>query len=455
MASEILIVDDEKNIRRSLARSLSVEGYGTATAATLAEARERLADTRPDLVLLDVQLPDGNGLDLLEEVKGAHRELPVVMMSGHGTIEMAIQATRLGAHDFIEKPLSTDRLLITLDRALAFAGQRREIASLRARVQRESELLGSSPAMQRLRETIALAAPSKGRCLITGESGTGKELVARAIHTGSKRAAGPFIKLNCAAIPTELIESELFGHERGAFTGASQTRKGKFELADGGTLFLDEIGDLRLDVQAKLLRALQEGEVERVGGSRTIRVDCRIIAATNKDLPAAIEAGEFREDLFYRLNVIPLEVPPLRARKADIPELAQAFVARVAADNDMRPPVLTRDALDELARHDWPGNVRELRNACERLVILTPGGHIDARRVRTLFGPARTVGAARFRPGATMRELVAEAERSIILSALEAHAGHVTQTAAALGLERSHLYKKMRALGIQRGGERA
>jgi DNA-binding NtrC family response regulator len=450
MSACILIVDDEKNIRTSLARSLSLEGYRTETAADIAEAREKLRSTAPDLVMLDVKLPDGSGLDLLDTIKAEQAELPVIVMSGHGTIEMALEAIRKGARDFIEKPLSSERILITLTNALTFEGQRRELATLRARVHDDASLLGTSEAMARLRETIALAAPSKGRVLITGESGTGKELIARALHEQSKRADRPFIKLNCAAIPTELIESELFGHERGAFTGAHQARKGKFELAHGGTLFLDEVGDMRIDVQAKLLRALQEGEIERVGGSRTIKVDVRVVAATNKDLEAAIEVGEFREDLYYRLNVVPIAAPPLRAHKADLPEMARAFVARVSADNDMRTKDVTDEALDELGRHDWPGNVRELRNACERLVILTPGGTIGGAEVKRLLGPGKTLGSGGYRPGASMRDLVAEAERDIIIGALDAHDGHVTQTAAALGLERSHLYKKMRSLDIQR-----
>jgi two-component system nitrogen regulation response regulator NtrX len=287
----ILVVDDEKNIRTSLSRSLEIEGYQCVTADSVAGALEAVKAEAPDLVMLDVKLPDGDGLDVLRWMKREHAEIPVIVMSGHGTIEMALEAIRAGAHDFVEKPLSTEKMLITIGNAVRYEGQRRELRDLRAELRESSELLGRAPAMERLRETVAMAAPSQGRVLITGESGTGKELVARAIHTGSKRAQGPFIKLNCAAIPSELIESELFGHERGAFTGAHQARKGKFELAHKGTLFLDEIGDMRVDVQAKLLRALQEGEVERVGGSRTIGVDVRVVAATNQDLPAASGRG--------------------------------------------------------------------------------------------------------------------------------------------------------------------
>ncbi|TNF36573.1 MAG: sigma-54-dependent Fis family transcriptional regulator [Deltaproteobacteria bacterium] len=449
MSATILIVDDEKNIRVSLARSLSIEGYRCDDADSVASALARFEPQSHDLVMLDVQLPDGSGLDVLAELKGRAPETPVVVMSGHGTIEMAKEAIRLGAHDFIEKPLSIDKILITLHNALEFANQRRELETLRALARSGSELVGRSRVMSEVRERISLAAPSRGRVLITGESGTGKELIARAVHEESDRADKPFVKLNCAAIPSELIESELFGHERGAFTGAHQARKGKFELAHGGTLFLDEIGDMRLDVQAKLLRALQEGEIERVGGARPIRVDVRVVAATNKDLEAAIEAGEFREDLYYRLNVIPIDAPPLRAHKEDVPELVASFVARVCEENGMKRKDVTSEALEALARHDWPGNVRELRNACERLVILTPATVIDGAAVRRLLGEGKTVAGALYRPGASMRDLVADAERAIILAALNAHGGHVTQTAAALQLERSHLYKKMRALGIR------
>ncbi|PIE17480.1 MAG: Fis family transcriptional regulator [Proteobacteria bacterium] len=450
MGANILIVDDQKNIRTSLRRSLQLEGYRVDAAEDVAGARELLASSPWDLVMLDVQLPDGDGLDVLAEIKRARRDLPVIVMSGHGTIDMALEATRRGAHDFIEKPLSIEKILLTIRHALQFIDQRRELQTLRARARSQRELLGDSGAMRRVRETIALAAPSRGRVLVTGESGTGKELIARAIHDESQRADKPFIKLNCAAIPSELIESELFGHERGAFTGAHQARKGKFELAHGGTLFLDEIGDMRLDVQAKLLRALQEGEIERVGGSRPIRVDVRVVAATNKDLEAAIDAGEFRQDLFYRLNVIPIQAPPLRTHREDLPQLVATFVARVCAENGMREKRVEPEAIEAMQRHEWPGNVRELRNACERLVILTPAPVIDGAAVRRLLGEGRSVGAGLYRPGASLKELMADAERDIIQAAMAAHSGHVTQTAAALKLERSHLYKKMKALGIQR-----
>ncbi|MFO0744061.1 MAG: sigma-54 dependent transcriptional regulator [Myxococcota bacterium] len=449
MSATVLIVDDEKNIRTTLARSLELEGYRCDLAVDVASAIDAFQSQACDIALLDVQLPDGSGLDVLGQWKRMRPDVPVIMMSGHGTIEMALEATRKGAHDFLEKPLSIEKVLITIGLALQLAGTKRELQTLRARAAGDSELIGSSPVMKSLKETIALAAPSRGRVLIVGESGTGKELIARAIHYQSTRADKPFVKLNCAAIPGELIESELFGHERGAFTGAHQARKGKFELAHAGTLFLDEIGDMRLEVQAKLLRALQENEIERVGGSRPISVDVRVVAATNKDLKAAIAAGEFREDLFYRLNVIPIQAPSLRSHKEDLPELVRALIVRVSEENGVKAKEIDPDALELLRRQDWPGNVRELRNACERLAILTPGQRIDSEAVRRLFGEGTAQPHGLYRPGVAMKDLIAEAEREIIHEALRHHAGHMTQTAAALGLERSHLYKKMRALGIR------
>jgi DNA-binding NtrC family response regulator len=449
VSASVLVVDDEKNIRTTLRRSLELEGYRCDTVENAAGALDVFGAQSYDIALLDVQLPDGNGLEVLVQWKRMRPDVPVIVMSGHGTIEMALEATRKGAHDFVEKPLSIDKILITLKHALELAGQRRELQTLRARA-KDSELIGSSPGMSELRAVIAMAAPSRGRVLITGESGTGKELIARAIHFQSARADKPFVKVNCAAIPSELIESELFGHERGAFTGAHQARKGKFELAHGGTLFLDEIGDMRLEVQAKLLRALQEGEIERVGGARAVPVDVRVVAATNKDLMAAIAEGEFREDLYYRLNVVPIRAPALREHKDDVPELVMALIARVSEENGVKPKPVEAEAMKLLMRHDWPGNVRELRNACERLAILTPAPTIGVEAVRRLLGQeGKSREEKLYRPGIPMRDLIAEAEKDIILQALTHHGGHVTQTAASLGLERSHLYKKMRALGIR------
>ncbi len=466
----ILVVDDERNILSSLSRMLELEDFAVLLAGGGEEGLRKVAEHTPDLVLLDVKMPDKDGLEVLRAIKDSHPDLPVVLMSGHGDIETAIRAIRLGAHDFIEKPLASDKILITIRNALQLGHLTSENRALRAEMHERYRLVGRSAALQRLRDTIARAAPSVGAVLVRGESGTGKELVARAIHEGSRRATKPFIKLNCAAIPHDLIESELFGHERGAFTGAHQRKKGKFELADGGTLFLDEIGDMRTEVQAKLLRVLQEGEFERVGGQQVQVVDVRIVAATNKDLEAEIVAGRFREDLYYRINVIPIWVPPLRGHPEDIPELLEHFLKLACRNNDRRPKLLTAAAREQLCSYPYPGNVRELRNTCERLVILTPGDVIEAEHVRTLVplsgvpggalpappgappvgaAPARANGAG-YRPGVPLRDLVAEAERDFILAALQTHDGHMTHTAADLGLERSHLYKKMRALGIDR-----
>jgi len=442
----VLIVDDEPNILSSLRRALNVEDYTARVARSGAEALTAHGGERPDLVLLDVAMPEMDGLEVLRQLKQRDAELPVIMMSGHSTIETAVQATKLGAFDFVEKPLSTDRLLITIENALRLERLRRENAELRAAAGDDGEIVGDSAAMRRVFELIRKTAPTQGRVLITGENGTGKELVARALHDGSARCDEAFVKVNCAAIPQELIESELFGHERGAFTGATRQRKGKFELADGGTLFLDEIGDMSLDAQAKVLRALQEGEVERVGGSETIRVDVRVVAATNKRMQQEIDAGRFREDLFYRLNVVPIELPPLRDRREDIPALVDHFVGRACARHGKRSRRVTEQAVTLLMQHSWPGNVRELQNSIERLVILSDGD-IEADDVQQMLPGVKKV-KGHYRRGAALKEMVAAAEREIILGALEDNGGHVSRTAAALQLERSHLYKKMKALGV-------
>jgi DNA-binding NtrC family response regulator len=397
--------------------------------------------------MLDVVMPEMDGLAVLERLREDHPEVPVVMMSGNATIEIAVRATKLGASDFVEKPLSTDKILITLDNALKLARLRQENAELRKLAGDDCEMIGASPEMKRIFDTIAKTAPTQGRVLITGPNGTGKELVARALHQHSKRASGPFIKVNCAAIPQELIESELFGHEKGAFTGATAMRKGKFELAHGGTLFLDEIGDMSLSAQAKVLRALQEGEVERVGGSGPIKVDVRVLAATNKDLEQEIAAGNFREDLFYRLNVVPIPVPPLREHREDIPPLVAQFVRFACRNNDKRLMEVDQDAMGLLMQHDWPGNVRELKNSIERLVILANGDRITAADVAGCLPDVKTV-RSEYRQGVSLKEMMATAERDMILRALEANSGQVSRTASELQVERSHLYKKMRSLGI-------
>jgi DNA-binding NtrC family response regulator len=454
--STVLIVDDEPNILTSVRRALEVEGYKAVVAGSGAVALEKVADDVPDVVLLDVMMPQMDGLEVLARLKELQPELPVVMMSGNATIETAVRATKLGAFDFIEKPPTSEKILITLENALKLVRLREENASLRQELRQKDggdfEMIGHSAEMRHIFDTIRKTAPTQGRVLITGANGTGKELVARALHQHSKRASGPFVKVNCAAIPSELIESELFGHEKGAFTGATQMRRGKFELADAGTLFLDEIGDMSLGAQAKVLRALQEGEIERVGGSETIKVEVRVVAATNKVLPEEIAAGRFREDLYYRLNVVPIVVPPLREHREDIPALVEHFLQQACRANDMRLRRIDQAAIGLLMQYDWPGNVRELKNSIERLVILAGGEEITEADAHECLPTVKSVPSA-YRAGVSLREMVATAERDIILRALEANAGQVSKTAGELQVERSHLYKKMRSLGIDHRGD--
>src|SRR5215470_2257002 len=392
----ILVVDDEKNIRRTLRMVLEGEGFEVLEDGSAAEARALLGGDRVELLILDIKLGDENGLDLLSAIKagdlGFDRELPVIVVSGHATVGDALRATREGAFDFLEKPLDREVLLLRIKNALERRAIGREVATLRAAAGQRHEMLGAAPVMVELGRQIAKVAPTKGRVLITGESGTGKELIARAVHEASAFAKGAFVKVNCAAIPPELIESELFGHERGAFTGAAQRRRGLFEVADGGTLFLDEIGDMSLEAQAKVLRVLQTGELVRVGGEKTIRVDTRVIAATNKDLGREVQAGRFREDLFFRLNVVPLRSPPLRERSEDIPVLAAAFVHKCCEENGFRAKRLSPGVVARLAAHSWPGNVRELRNVIERLVIMSDE-EITERDLPPLGGPGMPSGA--------------------------------------------------------------
>jgi DNA-binding NtrC family response regulator len=446
--SSLLVIDDEPNILTTVRRALEIEGYRVEVAGSASAGLAKLTEHDIDLVLLDVMMPGESGLEALPKIRAAKPEASVIMMSGNATIETAVSATKLGAYDFIEKPLSSDKLLLAVGNALSFARLSHENARLRARAKNEYEMIGRGGSMRGIFDKVAKTAPTNGRVLITGENGTGKELVARAIHDHSKRAEGPFIKLNCAAIPSELIESELFGHEKGAFTGATQQRRGKFELADGGTLFLDEVGDMNPSAQAKVLRVLQENELERVGGAETIKVDVRVVAATNKNLPAEIAAGRFREDLFYRLAVVPIELPPLRARREDIAALVEHFVEQVCASNDRRCKKVASSAMTLVMQHDWPGNVRELKNLVERLVILT--GEVDLITEADVAEALPRVKAVKgnFSRGIPFRDLVAGAERDIIVAALEANDHHVSNTAKELQLERSHLYKKMRALGI-------
>jgi two-component system nitrogen regulation response regulator NtrX len=444
----ILIVDDEPAIQKALRDVLEDEGYHVSVAGSGPEALRTVADEVPDLVFLDIWMPRMDGLETLAELKRLRPEATVVVISGHGTIETAIKATRLGAWDFIEKPLSLEKTLVTVTRALEHGRLERENAALRAQLEQRTEIIGNSAVLRALREQIATAAPTSGRVLIHGENGSGKELVARAIHALSARAEQPFVEVNCAAIPEELIESELFGHERGAFTGAQARRRGKFEVADGGTLFLDEIGDMSLKTQAKVLRALEEQAFERVGGRETLKVDVRVIAASNRDVISLIAQGGFREDLFYRLNVIPIEVPPLRARREDVPALIEHFIRVFCAENGKRRKTVAPAALTYFLSYDWPGNVRELRNMVERLVIMVPGEMIGAEDVPPPVRPKTDSPSTAAGDGKPLKEARDGFERAYILAELRAQDWNMTRTAERLGIERSHLYRKIRAYGI-------
>ncbi len=437
----LLLVDDEANIRSSLQGALGREGYQVDGAATLGEARAKLRDAF-DFVLLDVWFPEGSGLDLLEEIRSNTPETVVLMMSGHATIDAAVKATRLGAYDFLEKPISLERLLILLRNASTALALRDE--NRRLRRSWSLPIVGASPAVRSLLREIELAGPSSARVLIQGEHGTGKELVARALHASSPRREMPFVAVNCSAIPEELIESELFGHERGAFTGATQSRRGRFEEAHGGTLFLDEVGDLSPRAQTKLLRVLQEGEFQRVGGNRTIKVDVRVLAATNRDLAERARSGQFREDLYFRLAVIPITVVPLRERLEDLPLLVEHFAAEISREMSGKERKLTPAALDLLRRYSFPGNVRELRNLVERLIIMTPVASVGPEQVQAVLPHVEATAAKDLR----LSDAVQEFEKKQIEAALRAAGGSMTKAASRLGLERSHLYKKLKKLGL-------
>ncbi len=446
----VLIIDDEKNIRTTMSRALDLEGFAVDTAADGGAGIVAVRDTSPDLVLLDLKLPDMTGLEVLEKVRAEHEALPVVMMSGHGTLEAAVKATRLGAVDFLEKPVEMDRLVLTVKNALRLGTLEGAVKALSRNVERRHGMVGDSAALSRVQADVRRAAPTKARVLITGESGVGKELVAQAIHELSNRCTGPFVKLNCAAIAENLVESELFGHEKGAFTGADRQHQGRFERADRGTLFLDEIGEMPLQTQARLLRVLQEGEFERVGGTKPIKIDVRVIAATNRDLLEEVQKGTFREDLYYRLNVIPVEVPPLRDRKEDLPALAIHLLERSCRENDLEQKHWADDALEGLKNHDWPGNVRELVHLVDRLAILSPGDTITAADVkRTLPGAPSLTGGEIPQEG-RLYDLLEAFERRIIEDRINVFSGNMSKAAEDLGLERSHLYKKVRRLGIHR-----
>ncbi len=445
----ILIVDDEKAIQTTLRGVLEDEGYRVSAVGSGPEAIARVQDEAPDLVFLDIWMPGMDGLEALAEVKRLRPESAVVMISGHGTIETAVKATKLGAYDFIEKPLSLEKTLLTATRALEHSRLERENRDLRERLERSQEIVGKSLLIDELRTQIATAAPTNGRVLIHGENGSGKELVARAIHALSARRDGPFVEVNCAAIPEELIESELFGHERGAFTGAVARRRGKFELADQGTIFLDEVGDMSLKTQAKVLRVLEEQAFERVGGKETIRVDVRVLAASNQNLREQIAAGRFRDDLFYRLSVIPIEVPALRQRKEDVPLLVEHFIKLFSGENGKRLKTISVEALAYFLSYDWPGNVRELRNMVERLVIMAPHDVISPEDLPPPLRP-REAGASgeESHKEKTLKEAREAFERAYILAELRAHDWNMTRTAEKLGIERSHLYRKLKAYGI-------
>jgi two-component system nitrogen regulation response regulator NtrX len=449
MKSTVLIVDDEAGVRSALGGVLRDEGYAVDAVESGELCLERVTRATFDVIVLDIWLPGMDGLATLERLRQRNVESPVVMISGHGNIESAVRAIKLGAYDFVEKPLSLEKTVLVIGNAVRQRRLEAENRALRASVDRRLTMVGESYAMAQLREQIAMAAPTNGRVLIFGENGTGKELVAKTIHAQSRRRGAPFIEVNCAAIPEELIESELFGHMKGAFTGAIADRRGKFELADGGTLFLDEIGDMTLKTQAKVLRALQEQVVEPVGGTASVKVDVRVLAATNKDLPTEIRGGRFREDLYFRLNVIPVFVPALRERAADIPLLAEHFMAELAREYGRRPKRFDPGAVAGLRAYSWPGNVRELRNVIERLIIMVPGETITTADLAFLNGGSsvRSVDAP---PELTapLHEARDRFERDYILRVLAAQQGNISRTADALGVERSNLYRKMKGFGI-------
>jgi two-component system nitrogen regulation response regulator NtrX len=440
----ILIVDDEPNIGLSLQLILEREGYSVSICHSVEEFR-RAAIRRADAYLVDVKLPDGNGIDLLRSLRQNDNRAPVIMISGHSTISDAVEATRAGAFDFLEKPLGRDKVLLVLKNALEQAALRGENERFRELVGEGPQMIGSSPGFVHVLEQASKVAGSDARVLLLGESGTGKELLAAHIHRESPFANGPFIKVNCAAIPKELIESELFGHEKGAFTGATATRRGKFELADGGTVFLDEVGDLEEASQAKLLRVLQEGEFQRVGGEQTIRIHVRVISATNKNLADLIAQNQFREDLFYRLSVVPIRVPPLRERWEDIRALAEYFLVEFCARNNFKPKTIDGDVFPVLHDYPWPGNARELRNTIERMAILSAGDRLTTESIPLEIRYRQDAGA---RP--TLQHTRESAERERILQALEQTDWNVSAAARVLNIERTNLHKRIRALGLQR-----
>ena len=453
MKPKVLIVDDEEAIRSTMKMMFEYEGYDCVVAAG-GEAGLKIAEReRPDLIFLDIKMPQMDGLEVLKSLKSVDGSPPVVILSGHGTVRTAVEATKLGAFDFIEKPPETDRILLVARNALAQRRLERKVSGFRESQDARYRMVGVSPALEKVRDAITRAAPTNATVLLLGESGVGKELVARAIHRNSPRKDEEMVQVNCAAIPEELIESELFGHEKGSFTGAAEKQIGKFELAHKGTIFLDEIGDMSLRTQAKVLRVLQEGEVERIGSQKTIQVDVRVIAATNKKLEDAIERGEFREDLYFRLSVIPIRVPPLRERSEDVAPLVEHFVQAFAADNNFRPKTFTPAAMEVLRRHPWRGNVRELRNTIERLLIMVEGPeirpeHLDEVLLRPTEGASSAPGGASADPPGSLKDFKETAERAFLVQKLRESRWNISATAQAIGTPRSNLYKKLEQYGI-------
>ena len=450
--AHLLLVDDDPNTLASLSRAFRLAGHEATVCDNAGRALELLRSDSFDLILSDVVMPGKSGLELLEDLKKAGVKTPIVLISGQANIEMAVRATKLGALDFLEKPISTDKLLLTVENALRLTRLEDENRELRHRLGKH-ELIGSGPAMARLLAQIERVAASETRVCILGETGTGKELVARAIHERSPRHENAFVTLNCAAVPAELIESELFGHEKGAFTGAAAKHAGKFEQADGGTLFLDEIGDMPVAMQAKLLRVLEEGEVERVGGDKPIRVNVRVLVATHRNLEELVKQNAFRRDLFHRVYVFPLLLPPLRERPEDFPELVQHFARQVATQNGWKEKPFSDEAISELRRYGWPGNMRELRNVVERLVLLAGEGAVSGSDVRAILpgvsgGAGDRAGAAEGAASGTLAERTEAFEKEVLLGEIRRHNFHMTNVARAVGLERSHLYKKCQQLGI-------
>jgi two-component system, NtrC family, nitrogen regulation response regulator NtrX len=449
MKARILVIDDEAEIRRSVRMILEYEGYDVLEASTGPEGVALAEKETPDLVFLDVKMPGMDGLEALQRIRAASETLPVVIISGHGTVSTAVEATKAGAFDFIEKPLASERVLLTIRNALDQTRLADENRSLKRAAEVRHQMVGESPALRHVWDAIKRAAPTNATVLLLGESGAGKELVARSIHRNSLRSRERFVQVNCAAIPEELIESELFGHEKGSFTGATEKQIGKFEQADRGTIFLDEVGDMSPKTQAKVLRVLQEGEVERLGSARTIKVDVRVIAATNKDLEQEIEKGTFREDLYFRLSVIPIKVPPLRDRREDIPLLVRHFAELFSREHNRRPHRFTPGALEYLQKARWKGNVRELKNTVERLLIMTPGDSVDVDDLRDVvrLEPKPQTTDNEKNPG-TLREFKESAERAFLVGKLRENGWNISKTAEVIGTPRSNLYKKLEQYGI-------